>query len=247
MFVLRTRMHTVHAPPGHTFSAQFIWKHSDNFPGKQNSISINNEIITVRSKPWQTVSVDQKQSIFSHCPVIGPILARWGIKMPMAISSLQGQFGILLRPVACRLHGGCCRGSFRTIRSNGIHKDLTGVSHRFQIGSVISGQSWPRTLKKWLLNFILDYTHTHLSLSPRKSHDRQHLEKVEKVKQGFEMAFRKINNKIKCPGFTKIKNHLFMTRFALKWVIISANLIDPMTGFTVNANGGIIKSLLQFF
>lgn len=140
MFVLRTRMHTVHAPPGQHSHRSSFESTVTTFLEKQKSISINNEIITVRSKPWQTVSVDQKQSIFSHCPVIGPILARWGIKTPMAISSLQGQFGILLRPVACRLHGGCCRGSFRTIRSNSIHQDLTRVSNRFQIGSRICDQ-----------------------------------------------------------------------------------------------------------
>lgn len=145
-------MHTVHAPPGHAFSLQFIWKHSDNFPGKQNSISINNEIITARSKPWQTVSVDQ-QSISSQRPVIGPIPDRWGIKTPLAISPLQGQFGILLRSVACKLHG-CCRGSFRTIRSN-------STDPRLDLRFVISWQSWPRTLKKWLKNFILDYTSSH--------------------------------------------------------------------------------------
>lgn len=79
-FAFRKRMHMVHAPPGHPFSPQLIRKHSDNISGKQNFISINNEIITVRSKPWQAVRVDQKRSIFSHRPDLGRIPARWGIK-----------------------------------------------------------------------------------------------------------------------------------------------------------------------
>lgn len=130
-------IHMVHTPPGQAFSPQLIRKYSYIISGKQNFISINNEIITVRSKPRQIVLVDQKQSIFSHCRDTGPILARWGIKTPVEISLLQGQFGILLKPVACKLHGGCCRGRFRTIRSNTIHQDRTRVNRRFQIGSRI--------------------------------------------------------------------------------------------------------------
>lgn len=71
-FALRTRMHMVHAPPGYAFSPQLIPNHSDNISGKHNFISINNEIITVRSKPWQTVLVDQKRSIFSTPPWYRP-------------------------------------------------------------------------------------------------------------------------------------------------------------------------------
>ncbi len=75
-FALRTRIHGAHTSRTSILSTAHSQTQQQHFC--KTKFHLNNEIITVRSKPWQTVLVDQKQSIFSNCPDTGPLPARWG-------------------------------------------------------------------------------------------------------------------------------------------------------------------------